>query len=269
MQKRGKTTTKVHYKMYKDGKHWVVAGIATALLGGGLWVLQPNNVKAATSPEVTASTTSTATVNKETNDTAKTVTQLAKQVSSQNQSETGAKQMATSEATSDKSEVASGNDTNKTAAIVKQNDSPTDDRQSESIDGTNSNNNTATSTLDDQTVSNSARKDTPEDDAKTATGTKQPAGSDILATKTPSNATAVHKSETKSKTTPKANTLSGTDGTVAWNIDDDSILHFGAGIFSNNSDQHRNWQSQDNITQISFDGKVVLHVDSHHGCLLI
>ncbi|RHF44968.1 KxYKxGKxW signal peptide domain-containing protein, partial [Lactiplantibacillus plantarum] len=52
------STTVDHYKMFKDGKHWVYAGITIAGLGSTLMLT--TNALAATATPVSATTTSAA-----------------------------------------------------------------------------------------------------------------------------------------------------------------------------------------------------------------
>ncbi|WP_230493050.1 mucin-binding protein [Pediococcus acidilactici] len=87
----------------------------------------------------------------------------------------------------------------------------------------------------------------------------------VTKTKTPGDNRQSPKRDVKKE--PKnvsSNVASGTFGTSAWYIDADGMLHFGEGEFDSTNNRSMWLDYKDNITNISFDGKVKANKEVGH-----
>ncbi|MCQ0113626.1 mucin-binding protein [Pediococcus acidilactici] len=283
-----KYEVKQHYKMYKDGKFWVFSGLAIVGLVAGLNVTAPSasadttaqssaltpavtkEVKsrpsdAVQSPEKAVTTKSQVTENQ-------TGTQPSRVTSSDvttkpvKQTEADAQTNLDSDSKADtkavNSDATSGTKTDSkaipnsqvSASSEKQADTPT--IADNAVNKSNSTEHVAT------TDSSSNNKVTSSENTLTK-GEKQ--AKSVTKAKTPGDDRQSPKRDVKKD--PKnvsSNVASGTFGTSAWYIDADGMLHFGEGEFDSTNNRSMWLDYKDNITNISFDGKVKANKEVGH-----
>ncbi|MDB8858378.1 mucin-binding protein [Pediococcus acidilactici] len=283
-----KYEVKQHYKMYKDGKFWVFSGLAIVGLVAGLNVTAPSvsadttaqssaltpavtkEVKsrpsdAVQSPEKAVTTKSQVTENQTgtqpsrvTNSdvTTKPVKQTEGDVQTSLDSDSKANTKAVnSNATSEtKTDSKASPNSQVSASSEKQTDTPT------TADNTvNKSNSTGHVTTPGSSSNNKviSSKNTLSKDEKQVNS--------VTKTKTPGDDRQSPKRDVKKD--PKnvsSNVASGTFGTSAWYIDADGMLHFGEGEFDSTNNRSMWLDYKDNITNISFDGKVKANKEVGH-----
>ncbi|MGR3916721.1 mucin-binding protein [Pediococcus acidilactici] len=283
-----KYEVKQHYKMYKDGKLWVFSGLAIVGLVAGLNVTAPSasadttaqssaltpavtkEVKsrpsdAVQSPEKAVTTKSQVTENQtgtqpsrvtSSDVTTKPVKQTEADAQTNLDSDSKADTKAVnSDATSETKTDSKAIPNSKVSdSSKKQADTPT------TADNTvNKSNSTGHVTTPDSSSNNkvTSSENTLSKDEKQVNS--------VTKTKTPGDNRQSPKRDVKKE--PKnvsSNVASGTFGTSAWYIDADGMLHFGEGEFDSTNNRSMWLDYKDNITNISFDGKVKANKEVGH-----
>ncbi|KAF0342554.1 BspA family leucine-rich repeat surface protein [Pediococcus acidilactici] len=283
-----KYEVKQHYKMYKDGKFWVFSGLAIVGLVAGLNVTAPSvsadttaqssaltpavtkGVKSRPSdavqgPEKAVTTKSQVTENQTgtqpsrvTNSdvTTKPVKQTEDdvQTSLDSDSKADTKTVNSNATSGTKTDSKAIPNSQVSASSEKQADTPT--IADNAVNKSNSTEHVAT------TDSSSNNKVTSSENTLTK-GEKQ--AKSVTKAKTPGDDRQSPKRDVKKD--PKnvsSNVASGTFGTSAWYIDADGMLHFGEGEFDSTNNRSMWLDYKDNITNISFDGKVKANKEVGH-----
>lgn len=229
-------TIKVHYKMYKDGKHWVVAGIATALLGGGLLGVQLN-AQADTTTTTTTNTTKMAQSSTIDNNQSVTKNEESKVTTNVDNSKKLTSSTAATKPTSSAADSTTTKATTDNAAdqVAVNAEAANATKKEESVP--------QAAKPKETTTTNDTKTETT-DQTKAANKTVQPVP---VKTKT---------SQKNSRAT--TDIASGVDGTVNWRIDNNYNLHFGAGTMG---EAGHGWHNN-KVAKIIVEGKVILPSNS-------